>query len=143
MTYLSFGWEINTWPMVEWLLTAGKDVCVPVVQKEKKTLIPTWYTKETTMEPGPFGILEPHNGQTVAPSSIDFIIVPGLAFSRDGYRIGYGGGYYDRFLSAVKGVRVGLCYSQFIRNVPVEPWDQPVHYVITERGRLGQEIPPF
>lgn len=137
MTYLSFGWEINTWPLVEQMWAGGKEVYVPVVQKKPKRLIPTAYTKETVMEPGDFGILEPQGEQTVDPLLLDMIIVPGLAFNREGYRIGFGGGFYDRFLKDTKGIRVGLCYTQFIRDVPVEPWDQPVHLVMTEEGRMG------
>lgn len=134
MIYLSFGWEIETRPLVSDLLEQGKKVFVPVVQKQKRLLIPTSYTWETVLVSGDFGIQEPISGETIAAPLLDLIVVPGLAFSPAGYRLGYGGGYYDRFLLTTPARRVGLCYSQFIRELPRDAWDEPVHFLATEMG---------
>jgi 5-formyltetrahydrofolate cyclo-ligase len=141
MTYLSFGWEINTWPLVEQMWRDGKQVCVPVTKPGRK-LVPVSYTPETEMVKAPFGMLEPKDSPELDPAELDLIIVPGLAFSAEGYRIGFGGGYYDRFLGSKTGTSVGVCYSQFIRALPVDPWDVPVDYILTEKGFL-QETPTF
>lgn len=135
MVYLSFNWEINTGPIVEDLWQAGKEVFVPVVDKPTGALIPTAYARETTMTAADFGILEPVGSATIDPSSLDLVLVPGLAFTKEGYRIGYGGGYYDRFLKTTQALRVGLCYSEFlVPKLPLDTWDKPVHFIATEKG---------
>lgn len=140
MIYLSFGWEIDTWAIVENLQTQGKEVYVPVVQNRPKALLATRFTCRDHLIPAAFGILEPPPGTpTINPEELDLVVVPGLAFSPQGFRIGYGGGYYDRFLPTTKAVRAGLVYSSFIRNLAPEPWDQAVDFLVTEEGVLGRK----
>jgi len=140
MLYLSFSWEINTWSLADNLVDKGVDVYVPVVQKKPRTLIPTKYTGKENLEPAVFGISEPTRGTpTIEPNKLDLILVPGLVFSRSGYRIGYGGGVYDRFLTETSAIRVGLVYSSFIQDLEPETWDQPVDYLATEEGILGRK----
>jgi len=133
MSYLSFGWEINTWPLVERMWEDGKEVYAPVT-KPGRQLVPALYTPDTELVQAPLGMREPASAQTCAPEELDLIVVPGLAFSPEGYRIGFGGGYYDRFLPRVRGVTVGVIYSEFILELPVDPWDVPVEYLCTELG---------
>lgn len=90
-------------------------------------------------ETGPYGILEPSIPAGAEPlkSGWDIIVVPGLAFDRRGNRLGFGFGYYDRFLRGLPESvpRVGLaCESQLVPEVPVDAWDVPVHALVTEEG---------
>ena len=140
MIYLSFGWEIDTWPIVEDLQRSGREVYVPVVRKRPKGLVPTLYTTKESLAPAVFGILEPPPGTpTVEPDRLDLVVVPGLAFSQEGYRIGYGGGYYDRLLSNTSAPTVGLVYTAFIRALDPDPWDQPVDFLAAERGLISRK----
>lgn len=85
--------------------------------------------------PGAFGIPEPERVDEVLPTQFDAVLVPGLAFGRQGGRLGYGGGFYDRFLPKlpVGALRVGVCYGwQVLDIVPVQPHDVPMTHVVTE-----------
>jgi len=85
-------------------------------------------------EPGPAA------AQIIAPQEIDLILVPGLAFTRDGRRLGRGGGFYDRFLSQLptSTVKLGICFElQLVDTLPTEPHDQRLDGVITENGLAG------
>ncbi|HHY10250.1 MAG TPA: 5-formyltetrahydrofolate cyclo-ligase [Firmicutes bacterium] len=140
MVYLAFGWEISTENIVADLWQRGSQVFVPVVDKRTGALLTTVYTKETVLAPAAFGILEPVGSKTIDPAALDLVLVPGLAFTEEGYRIGYGGGYYDRFLQTTEACRVGLCYSQFLLpKLPLDPWDQAVHFIATEEGILSRK----
>ncbi|HPT82820.1 MAG TPA: 5-formyltetrahydrofolate cyclo-ligase [Limnochordia bacterium] len=140
LIYLSIKWEVDTWGIVEDLQQAGKEIYVPVVQKRPRALIPTLFAGRESLIPAAFGILEPAPGApTLPPQELDLIIVPGLAFTREGYRIGYGGGYYDRLLAEVSAPSVGLVYSSFIRSFQPDPWDRPVDFLATEKGLLGRK----
>ncbi|NLM53327.1 MAG: 5-formyltetrahydrofolate cyclo-ligase [Firmicutes bacterium] len=140
MTYLSFGWEINTWPFVERMWRDGKKVYVPVA-KPDRVLAAVEFRPDTKLIQTSFGIKEPVSSRELDPADLDLIIVPGLAFSPQGYRVGYGGGYYDRFLARTDGVSVGVCYSQFVRPLPVDPWDVPVMYLCTELAFSRKPFP--
>ena len=87
---------------------------------------------------GPYGIVEP-TGSTVLDKRMALpILVPGLAFDRRGHRVGYGGGYYDRYLKNYPGLKVGLCYEAcLLDEIEVDPWDQPVDILLTERGEYA------
>lgn len=138
MVYLSTGWEVDTWFLVEELRGRGVEIYVPVVQKNPKKLVPTRYFSKDRLVSADFGILEPPSGTpTIDPLKLDLIIVPGLAFTNRGYRIGYGGGYYDRFLVSTTAPTVGLCFTAFIRDLPIDEWDKPVDFLATEEGIRG------
>jgi 5-formyltetrahydrofolate cyclo-ligase len=93
---------------------------------------------ESDLVDGAYSIKEPDRSSCEFPQSVspDIIIVPGVGFDRHGFRIGFGGGYYDRFLSRpeiASCLIVGVCYDfQIIESVPVENWDKPVHALCTE-----------
>ena len=84
---------------------------------------------------GRFGILEPIELAKITYKSIDMVLVPGVIFDKNGYRLGYGLGYYDRFLNKLpKAVKVGLCFDfQVMDKVPREEHDIPVDYIVTDK----------
>jgi 5-formyltetrahydrofolate cyclo-ligase len=93
----------------------------------------------SALVPGRFGILEPPaDAELVSPDAIDLILVPGVAFARDGHRLGFGRGFYDRFLArATHALRVGLAHDfQLVDQLPPRPGDEPVDLVLTPRDRV-------
>lgn len=89
------------------------------------------------LEVHPYGMLEPRESQPrIEPESVDLVLVPGMAFSIEGHRLGYGGGYYDRFLPlAERATRVGVAYrAQLVDSIPHHAADQKVQYLATEVG---------
>ena len=91
--------------------------------------------------PGTWGIQEPiascaeYKISNDVASQSDLCLIPGIAFDCDGYRLGYGKGYYDRFLTAFHGIRVGVAYHDFILDqLPHDRHDQPMHILMNERG---------
>jgi 5-formyltetrahydrofolate cyclo-ligase len=135
--YVSFQREVETRSLIGRLLAEGKQVSVPSIDESTKTMSASLVTSmEHDLEPGCYGILEPAAGrlQPVESSTIDVVIVPGAAFSIDGFRIGYGGGYYDRFLKNCSAVTIGLAFDmQVVGHVPHEKrWDVPLDFIVTE-----------
>jgi len=89
------------------------------------------------MKKGAYGILEPKTVRKADENNIDVILVPGLAFDRNGGRMGFGKGYYDRLLESSKAVKIGLCYDfQILEKIPTESHDVPMNFVITEKEIL-------
>jgi len=89
------------------------------------------------LQPGPWKLLEPDPAQcpVVPPQDIDLLVIPGMAFTRTGGRLGRGGGFYDRFLTGVhpRAVKVGVCFGiQLVDAVPLEAHDHEVDWVVTE-----------
>lgn len=81
---------------------------------------------------GVFGLQEP-DGDAVPKTAIDLIIVPGLVFDVSGRRIGYGAGYYDLYLKDYRGAVVGAAYDeQIVDRIPSDPWDVPMHWIVTQ-----------
>ena len=127
--YLSFGSEVATKGLIRALLARGKKVCVPLVEGGVMRSVPY----EEPLETGAYGILQPKGGEETA---CRVALTPLLAVDGEGYRLGYGGGYYDRYLSLHPEVlRVGLCYAgQAVERLPREKTDMPLHAVVTEKG---------
>lgn len=99
-------------------------------------------TRHDALVPGAFGILEPQDGREVRPEKIDVFLVPGLAFTPDGRRLGYGGGYYDRVLGDARRA-VGLAFDrQIVDDLPTEAHDVRVHAVVTDERVLRAGSPP-
>jgi 5-formyltetrahydrofolate cyclo-ligase len=136
--YRALAGEVPTERIRHAYLAAGARLCYPRVEG-KGTLAFYPHREGDGWEPGSYGILEPLIPAGVEPmlSGWDIIVVPGLAFDRRGNRLGFGFGYYDRFLGGLPESvpRVGLaCASQLVPEVPVDAWDVPVHALVTEEG---------
>lgn len=126
--------EVDTLGLIRDCLGSGRLVLVPVAQPCRRLV---WSRVDSLGElaPGTFGVLEPVVTalRPVAPPPEAVAIVPGLVFTPQGHRIGFGGGYYDRFLSTFAGVKVGVAYAlQMAPSVPVEPHDVAMDIVVTE-----------
>ncbi|WP_214820254.1 MULTISPECIES: 5-formyltetrahydrofolate cyclo-ligase [unclassified Exiguobacterium] len=130
--------EIDTSPIIHEAFEAGKTVCVPKVTEQGLTFHIIHSVDD--LETGVMNILEPTTPPTT--KTIDLCLVPGRVFDRSGYRIGWGGGYYDRFLRTYEGETVSLAYSvQLVDQVPTEPHDLPVQWIVTEKEMI--QCSPF
>lgn len=137
MFYISFGSEVNTHFMVEDSLKIGKKVAVPFCKTESQELAASFITSfREDLEAGAYGILEPKKMKRAETplSQIELILIPGLVFDLGGHRLGYGQGYYDKFLKEIPGVTVvGLAYElQIVERLPRFPHDIAVSKIITE-----------
>ena len=135
--YLANDDEIDLAPLVERLWAADVTVAVPYWHAESGTYRLAIYTNASTLIEGFHGIMEPAETYDIAPSDIGVWIVPGLAFTRDGRRIGYGGGWYDRYLAAAAPDAVALAVAypfQILDDVPTEPNDRRVTDVVSTRS---------
>lgn len=134
---LSYRNEWNTVPIIERAWSEGKEICVPKTDHVNKRLLFYKITQFDDIEVGFAHIREPNPERTalVRKHELDLVIVPGVVFDRSGYRIGYGGGYYDRFLQHFTSNTLSLCSEmQLVPTLPVEPHDIPVHYLITDKN---------
>ncbi|MEL6679368.1 MAG: 5-formyltetrahydrofolate cyclo-ligase [Pseudomonadota bacterium] len=134
--YMPIRTEIDPLPAMAALAAGGLPVCVPVIAAAASPLRFARWTQQTRMVPGDFGALVPEAPDWVEP---DLLIVPLLAFDRAGYRLGYGGGFYDRTLERLRTLRptraVGLAFAaQEVALVPREATDQLLDALVTERG---------
>lgn len=131
--YLSFGEEVETHRLIQTLLDRGVHVAVPRCHKETHTMEAIALTNMSQLEKGAYGIWEPKGGEVVSPDALEMILVPALAFDAEGYRLGWGAGYYDRYLSGYQGITAGLCFSACQTEVlPRDSHDLPVQLVLNE-----------
>lgn len=131
--------EVHTKEIIESLWNMNKKVVVPKCHPVNLTM--DFYTIENfqQLEIVYMDLLEPilQCTELVTAEEIDCIIVPGIVFDYNGYRIGYGGGYYDRYLTKFKGQLISLAFNiQIVDEVPVETFDIPVDLIITETSRI-------
>ncbi|MFU8818266.1 MAG: 5-formyltetrahydrofolate cyclo-ligase [Desulfurivibrio sp.] len=141
MVYLHFRSEVETLPGLGAFLPPGCRIAVPrtvVAAKQLEIYLLTEPARQ--LRPGYCGIPEPDPRlcQRLNPAELDLVLVPGSAFDRRGGRLGYGGGYYDRFLAnaAPRAVRIGLAFACQVSEEPLvlQPHDQRLHYLVTEEG---------
>ncbi len=139
LTYVSFGSEVDTHGLMQAAWSAGKQVAVPRCRRSHSL---DFYviSSEDDLEPGLRGLMEPSPdcGRPLTPPQMvgSLCIVPGLVFDADGYRIGYGGGYYDRFLAFYPGEKVALVRSRQLSGNPLprDEHDVPVDWLVSESG---------
>lgn len=129
MLYASLPDEVQTLNFLEQWKTR-KTIILPTVVGDD--IIPVELTADCEMVEGDFHILEPESNPYTGP--LDLIVVPGMAFDRQGHRLGRGKGFYDRFLVKYPGVKtIGICFDfQLIEEVPAEPHDQIISEIITK-----------
>ena len=131
--YLSFNQEVRTNPIIQRAWADGKRVAVPKVVGDEMIFI--WIDSFDNLAPqGAFHIMEPIENDPVADDETALILMPGLAFDPEGHRVGYGGGFYDRYLaSQPHHPTVALCYDfQMFDHLDVDDFDVPVDVIITD-----------
>jgi len=137
MVFTSKEREVNTKPLIMALFNRGNKVVVPIIVKEDCSLRLSYLRDFSALVPSTFGVPEPIGSEIpAAAQDIDTIILPMLGFDRKGGRIGYGAGYYDRFLSRHPDLRkIGIAFAcQEVENLPVDENDMPMDSIITEDG---------
>ena len=139
MLFCGVGRELDTTPLLEALLERGKRVCYPVCLPGRQMQARAVECPEQ-LQPGKFGIPAPgEDCPAVDKGEIGAALVPCLLCDRMGYRLGYGGGYYDRWLSGFQGFTVGLCRECVLQpQVPREAHDQRVDLLLTEMHRFSR-----
>ena len=134
-TYLSFPHEFQTQELIEQALKDGKKVLIPKTYPKGRMDFVVYDPQQLVKTS--FGLLEPQGDlEVVDASQIDLIHVPGLAFTREGYRIGYGGGYYDRYLKYFPGHTLSTIYPCQIQDFIPEKYDIPVQEVLIDERNL-------
>ncbi len=140
--YVNFRSEVETLDLIRQCLAREKTVAVPYTDVKSKALQPFKISNpEKDLKPGYCAIPEPDPQRTarIPAEKIDIAVIPGSVFDTAGGRLGYGGGYYDRFLvgAAPQALRIGFAFElQIVSRVPLEPHDQPLDVLITEERIL-------
>lgn len=137
LIYLSTEIEIGTDKIIEYCLNNSINVAVPrCTGLRKMDFYP--FDKHTQLEKSKFGIYEPLENKKNVIKSFDnaVCIVPGLAFNKKGFRLGYGGGFYDTFIYENPNMKtIGICYKRYIYdNLPIGKYDKRVNYIVTEEN---------
>lgn len=130
--------EIDITPIALEALAQGKRVAYPVCEPESCTMTYRYVSSLDDLRSGSYSIPEPTADAPVFEEEENSLcIVPALAFDKDGFRLGYGKGYYDRFLKTFRGNSLGAVYSDFLRDtLPRGYYDRAVDIIVTERGSI-------
>lgn len=134
--FISKDIEVDTRGIIEDAWAKGKRVCVPRCNTEEKLMDYYYINSYDDLLTGAYGLQEPDISkcQKVEDLSKGICIVPGLVYDREGYRLGFGKGYYDRFLINFQGITIGVCYSRCVEpSLPRGYYDRPIDFVITEK----------
>ncbi len=137
--------EVNLFPLVDVLCSSGWTPAFPVTDPESRSIAFYRVDTQTEWKRGPYGIWEPADGHPVDLAELGILLVPGVAFTASGLRLGYGGGYYDRLFATPRldAIRAGVAFScQLADALPTEPHDASMHYVVTEQGVIRCEPLP-
>lgn len=135
LAYFPVGFEVNILPTVEEAFRRGKPVAFPLCEAEG--IMSFGYCSSIAeLIPDKYGIpAPPQCGPKYEGEKNALCLVPGMAYDKAGYRIGYGRGYYDRFISSFDGISVGVIYSDFcVDSLPIGKYDRKVSFIISERG---------
>ncbi|MCR8967557.1 5-formyltetrahydrofolate cyclo-ligase [Streptococcus zalophi] len=129
-TYLSFDFEYNTSLVIDQAYKDGKRVLVPKIMSKGEMIFVPY--DENDLSLSSFGVREPNSHQAILKNEIDLIHVPGLIFNHKGYRIGYGGGFYDRYLKDYEGATVATIYQYQLREFDPESHDIAIREVLID-----------
>ncbi len=133
LAYLPCQNETDASILLRAALREGKTAAVPVSDPETLGMLAAELSDFAELAPGAYGILEPKTVVPIAPERLELVLVPGIAFDRSGGRIGFGKGYYDRFLKKTNAKTVALCYAfQLVPDCFLESEDYPMDYIVTE-----------
>lgn len=135
--FVSTNEEVYTHNFIKSSISEGKNIFVPYVNPKEKLMYATKINDFSELEVGFYDILsvKEENLNIIKPEKLDLIIVPGLIFGENFYRIGYGGGYYDKYLSNnINGKSIGICFDfQLVEKVDYKNHDVPVDKIITDK----------
>lgn len=137
MVYTSKPGEVDTHGLIAALLAQGVSVVVPVIEQETRTLRLSFLRDPGVLVPSTFSVPEPVGCEIPAdPADIELVVVPMMAFDRRGYRLGYGAGYYDRFLSDHPWMKkIGVAFSCLeLDRIPSDDYDVPMDIIVTDTG---------
>lgn len=132
--FVSYKTEVDTHAIIKRALEDGKRIAVPKIKTKKEGILPVEIKAFDELSPGNYGILEPVEDNIINKEEIDLILSPGVAFDKNGGRLGYGAGFYDRFISSfVKKIPVvAIGYKvQLVNEVPMDEFDMRVSDIIT------------
>ncbi len=144
MLYMPMRSEIDVISIALEAFRRGKSVCVPRVEVGRKSMsaIETTSFDDESMDSDALGVRAPKSGQVISHEEIDLVVVPGVAFDTRGFRLGRGGGYYDRYLARLprSTITIGICFDfQFVPLIPTEPTDIAVHAVVSDRRGVQRD----
>ncbi len=134
--YVSTEIEVDTKNLITWLFERNIEVVVPKCDPKSCEMKFYLISSFDDLESGNYNILEPDIKKCVLADNVDkaICIVPGLSFDENGFRLGFGKGYYDRFLADFKGIKIGLCYENCVSDsLPRDEYDISVDFLITEK----------
>lgn len=133
LCYYSTSYEINTKTIIKKALDDGKKVAIPKCLDKSGNMAFYCIKSLNDVRRGLFNIMEPISCEEINDFKNAIIIVPGFTFDKKGYRLGYGKGYYDRFLNNRDMVKIGFCYKEFLtEKLPINTYDQKVDYIVLE-----------
>jgi 5-formyltetrahydrofolate cyclo-ligase len=143
LTYIPVGTEANIGSAIYQLLDMGKSIISPpATASERINCFHFLAPGDPLLKPGGALIRQPQECDLMQISQIDFFLIPGLAFDSRGFRIGHGGGYFDKLLSYARpgAIKVGITFDfQIAERVPEDPWDVPVDLIITDKRAIECE----
>lgn len=138
-SFVDFRNEVSTDAINKWILSSGKSLYLPLIDMKSRTM--TFYGIKDLNElvRSSYGIMEPNPSvhEMVDPQRIELFITPGIAFDPNGYRLGYGGGFYDHLFAGIgtEIPRIGLAFDlQCVSELPLEPFDMRITHLVTESG---------
>jgi len=143
MAYMAFGHEISLTPLLSQF--GDKRWVIPRIVKQPEPQLILHPYDPARLARHPYGMFEPDASlPVIEPGALDLVFAPGVAFDRRGYRLGFGGGFYDRFLPRVTAIKIGVVYAALIvDHVPNDPHDQRVDFLASELGvnqSIGQSV---
>lgn len=137
LCYVSFGAEVDTHKLIRAMIADGKTVCVPQVTDKRGIMRAVRLDSWSQLAEGTYGILEVADEvpTIIESTKLDLILVPAVAFTLSGKRLGMGGGFYDRYLSQSQAQTMGLAFlCQIKEELPTDEWDRRMDFIVTKNG---------